>query len=197
MHVHPTEASAAQSMHSQELQNLCVLNDRNQRQRGKQAQYFIPTRQRTTSQLANDEGMRPGFAGLEVAGQPVTSVPEVIDPDRCVDEHADSAGARTSARHGPQGTLCPAECREPPCTLATDERAQTRVNHRRFFLKTAQPAGVGQQFFVQDEGGTHMHNSASVMHIMQAPRGGPIGARISRCAAGVLQRCDASCQFVT
>ena len=88
MHVHPTEASAAQSMHSQELQNLCVLNDRNQRQRGKQAQHFLPTRQRTTSQLANDEGMRPDFAGLEVAGQPVTSVPEVIDPDRCVDEHA-------------------------------------------------------------------------------------------------------------
>lgn len=134
MHVHPAEALFSEAMSPEEIERFPKLDDRRARQRGEQVQYFVPAHQRATSQLTDDEGVRPHLVGLEVAGQAVASMPEVIDPDRSVDEHAESADARAPARHGPQAALRSAECRKASGAFAADECAQTRVNHRRLLF---------------------------------------------------------------
>jgi hypothetical protein len=41
------------------------------------------------------------------------------------------------------------------------------VNHCRLLFQAAQSAGVCEQLFVQDQGGSHMHGSMQFMHIVQ------------------------------
>lgn len=82
MHVHPAEALSSEAMSPEEIEHFSMLDDRRARQRGEQVQYFVPAHQRATSQLTDDEGVRPHRVGFEVAGQAVASISKVIDPDR-------------------------------------------------------------------------------------------------------------------
>lgn len=94
MNVDPTKASAEKPASRDESQHLVVFGDRRCRQRLQQTQQFVSIAEPAACQLSNYEPVAKDASVIERLGQSVVALPEMFDPDRCVDQCRHDDGAR-------------------------------------------------------------------------------------------------------
>jgi hypothetical protein len=85
MHIDPAEPTARELVRVDESHDLEMLRDRRFGQIGQKREYAVACTQIAASELANDQGMAPDVAALELLGESVVATAQMIDPNRRID----------------------------------------------------------------------------------------------------------------
>lgn len=134
-----------------------------------ESQDFRAVPQVPARQFADDEGMADGHCFGEQPGQGRVAQPQMVNPDRGVDEdHGRWRSAPPRDRAEP--LLRAAESGQALAAFGGDEGMQAQT-HKRGFLRDARESGGPREYLVVDvQGSPHMHEDASTMHIRQEPQ---------------------------
>src|SRR5579872_5123341 len=81
----------------------------------------------------------------------------------------DNASAREASSPGNrlQGPFGSTQGRQTPRAFPSDQGLQPRMQHSGLLPQTAQLLRLGQELVIDDQGGSHMHDSAICMQIRQ------------------------------
>jgi len=179
MHVHPPEIPTHQTARGDKREHLVMARCRHARQRGEGIEKLLSLGQVTAGQLANDEVVRADLGLLKEFDERGISPAQMIHPDGGINEHRRLAsGPRPPARNRFQTPLGPAQCRQAPPALTSNQRPKARMHNRRLLPKTAQLLRPHEQVIIDNHGGSHMHQYGAYMHIRQANKSTESRARM-------------------
>jgi len=134
-----------------------VIDRRCRLQMPEQGEHLVPAHQGATGELTDHKRVDHRECVVEKPGQSRGGSPEVVDPDRGVDERRHSGGATPASR------LCfrvaPPERRQTPRTLTGDEGFQPGAHYGRLADDAAEPLSLPEEVVVEDHCGSHRHIS--------------------------------------
>jgi hypothetical protein len=142
-----------------EGEDLVVLGLPRPRQCMKQFQDHVPTREGTTGDFADHKRMADNFTRLQDRGQLAIAPPQVVDPDRCVDEdHRRHQSVRPASRGHSGPAIRATEGDELFGRLARDQRLEAHADEFGLPVDAGEPGGDGERFLVDVERGSHAYN---------------------------------------
>lgn len=106
MHVDPTKPPAHEPPALDKGEHFFVVRNRRRRQRAQELEHFLALREVAAGKLPNYERVSDDQSVVEQRREPHLMAPEVIDPDRRIDEQGSASRPRPPARnrfHGPIG----------------------------------------------------------------------------------------------
>ena len=120
---------------------------------GQRVQNDFPLAHLSQGKFANDEGMRQHATGRRAALRAIIAAPQMIDPNRGVDQNQARAGRRRGAG-SISGSLPPS--RASRRALSRSISALERLAHKaRLLFQAGEGLGFGDEFIIERERGPH------------------------------------------
>jgi hypothetical protein len=171
------DSSTVESPVLDEHQNLVVPGLTRPRQGVEELDDFVPTCEGAAGEVTDHEWMTHDRARLQEHGHVAIAVPQVVDPNRCIDE--DHRGRR-STRPAPAGHLGPAigaaKSGELFGGFPGDQSLEPQADEFGFLADAGETGGSRKRVLVDIQGGSH----ASIFSKSYALVKSDQGARLRR-----------------